>query len=226
MKKVVKNLLKYLLIVGISFSIIYTTISTIEQGGIFQAIAYKIYTLDESELYKLSKSEIEEYCMQWQEIINESYNENNFTTENEEIKNKNLMFKEMHEKYPAGMTSLITTLSSQKSMNDLYITSLIMGFVVGTAIYLMIDKDKKTLKVTIAIYILFIFLLGFIEGVGVVSGENLTLLARWIFPETYIIPLTIIFGLVIAIRIIRQKNIAKELNEKLLEKQQSKNEEK
>ena len=100
-----------------------------------------------------------------------------------------------------------------------------MGIAIGTAIYTMLDKDKKGLKVIISLYVLFVIILGFIEGIQYVSGDDLTLLDRWIFPETFIGPITAVFIVSIIVRILRQKDIAKQLNQKLQEKKNGKNEE-
>jgi hypothetical protein len=85
---------------------------------------------------------------------------------------------------------------------------------------MILNKDKKGLKVIISLYVVFVILLGFIEGIFIqyVSGENLTLLDKWAFPETFINSLTAVFILAIVVRILRQKDIAKKLNIKLEEK--------
>ena len=107
-------------------------------------------------------------------------------------------------------------------MADLQVTSLIIGIAVGTGIYLMLDEDKKGLKVIISLYVIFVILLGFLEGIQYVYGENLTLLDRWIFPETYIVPITAVFALAVVTRVVRQKEMAKKLNEKLNQRKEEK----
>ena len=76
------------------------------------------------------------------------------------------------------------------------------------------------MEFTIYLYVVFVILLGFIEGIFIqyVSGENLTLLDKWAFPQTFIFPITVVFILVIIVRILKQKDIAKKLNQKLQEK--------
>ena len=130
---------------------------------------------------------------------------------------------ELFRKYPSGYIIFIQDVTRWESMTDLQVTSLIIGIAVGTGIYLMLDEDKKGLKVIILLYVIFVILLGFLEGIQYVAGENLTLLERWIFPETYIVPITAVFALAIVTRILRQKEIAKRLNEKLKEKKEEKN---
>ena len=85
---------------------------------------------------------------------------------------------------------------------------------------MILNKDKKGLKVIISLYVVFAILLGFIEGILIqyISGENITLLDKWAFPETFIFPITVVFILVIIVRILKQKDIAKKLNQKLQEK--------
>ena len=59
-----------------------------------------------------------------------------------------------------------------------------------------------------------------------VSGNNLTLLDKWSFPQTFIFPITAVFILAIVVRILRQKDIAKKLNIKLEEKKSKRIDEK
>ena len=102
-----------------------------------------------------------------------------------------------------------------------------MGIAFGTAIYMILDKEKKGMKVIICLYVVFVILLGFLEGIFIqyTSGDNLTLIDKWAFPETFINSITVVFILAIVVRILRQKDIAKRLNQKLQEKKNEKNEE-
>ena len=227
MKKVLNNIWKWLLLVWISYSLVFTGISGIEQNGLIEAIGYKIENIDGFDFEKIEISELEEICKNYQEMADRAMNDDEsiinaeYLTESQKI--KELEQNELFRKYPSGYTMFVRDVAMWEGMANLNIISLIMGIVIGTAIYLMLDKDKNGLKIVIAIYILFILILGFVEGIGSVAGDNLTLLDRWIFPETYIIPVTAVFGLVVATRVIKQKEIAKKLNEKLKERKEEKN---
>ena len=227
MKKVLNNIFKWLLLVWLSFALIFTSILSLEYGwGIIESIAYKVENLDDTMLYNMESSELEELCKYYQGVADRAMgSENNIDEEYliEEEKGKQLEFRELYKNYPVGFAMVIRDVSLMEGISDLNIISLIMGIVVGTAIYLMLDKDKKGLKVIILLYIIFVILLGFAEGIVSVAGDGLTLLDRWMFPETYIIPVTAVFALAIAVRVIRQKEIAKKLNEKLEERKEEKN---
>lgn len=221
MKKVLRNVFKWLLLVWIIYSLVFTGLISIEQNGLVESIIYRMENIDGLVWGDIEISELEESCKSYQEGIDEVLKNDEsiinaeYLTESEKI--RLLELHEMYRKYPSGYTMFIRDVSMWETMSDLHIISIMMGIVVGTAIYLMLDKDKKGLKIVIAIYILFILILGFVEGINAVAGTDLTILDRWIFPETYIIPLTVVFALVIALRVIKQKEIAKKLNEKLKE---------
>ena len=226
MKKVLKNILKWLVLVFISFSVIFTAILSVEYYNIIESIAYKVESIDESILYNIESSELEQLCKYYQEIADRSVgSESNIDEEylSDEEKEKQHELKDLYKKYPVGFAMTIRDVTLIDGLSSINIISLIMGIVVGTAIYLMLDKEKKGLKIIIVIYILFILILGFVEGIESVAGDNLTLLDRWMFPETYIIPVTVAFALVVATRVIKQKEIAKKLNEKLKERKEEKN---
>ena len=225
MKKVLKNIVKWLLLVWISYSLMYTGIISIEQIGMIESIAYRIENIDGQYFEKMEKSELEEICKSYQERADKFINDDEiinaeYLTESEKI--KQLEHNELFRKYPSGYIMFIRDVAMLESMADLQVTSLIMGIVLGTAIYLMLDKDRKGLRIVILLYILFVLILGFVEGIGSVAGNNITILDRWMFPETYIIPVTAVFALAVAVRIIRQKDIAKKLNEKLKELKEEK----
>ena len=226
MKKILNNVLKWLLLVWISYSSVLTGIVCIEQDGVGEAIKYRIENVDVFYFDKIEKSELEEICKNYQEMIDDSISREDiinaeYLSESEKI--KQLEYNEIFRKYPSGYTMFMRDIVGWEGMTNLQVTSLIIGIAVGTGIYLMLDKDKKGLKFIISLYVLFVILLGFLEGIQYVYGENLTLLERWIFPETYIVPITAVFALAIVTRILRQKEIAKRLNEKLKEKKEEKN---
>lgn len=226
MKKILNNVLKWLLLVWISYSSVLTGIICIEQGGGSEAIKYRIENVDGFYFDKIEKSELEEICKKYQEIVDDFISGEDiinaeYLSESEKV--EQLEYNEIFRKYPSGYTMIMRDIAGWESITDLQVTSLIIGIAVGTGIYLMLDEDKKGLKVIILLYMIFVILLGFLEGIQSVYGENLTLLDRWIFPETYIVPVTAVFALAVVIRILRQKEIAKRLNEKLKEKKGEKN---
>lgn len=226
MKKILNNVLKWLLLVWISYSSVLTGTICIEQEGVSEAIKYRMENVDGFYFDKIEKSELEEICKNYQEMVEDWISgEDIINAEylSESEKEKQLEYNEIFRKYPSGYTMIMRDIVGWESMTDLQVTSLIIGIVVGTGIYLMLDEDKKGLKVIILLYVIFVILLGFLEGIQSVAGENLTLLDRWIFPETYIVPITAVFALAVVIRILRQKDIAKKLNEKLKQRREEKN---
>ena len=223
MKKILKNALKWLILVLICYSVMFTGITVIEQGGSIGAIAYKVFNADGDYLgylENLESSEMEVLCKHYQDLADKVFGNVDAEYLNESEINKQLEYNELYKKYPVGFSRVISNFSLYNSISNLHIISLVMGIAIGTAIYMMLDKNKKGLKVIISLYVVFVILLGFIEGILIqyISGENLTLLDKWAFPETFIFPITAVFILVIIVRILKQKDIAKKLNQKLEEK--------
>lgn len=213
MKKILKNVFKWLILVLICYSLMFTGIIIIQQDGIIGPIVYSLSTTDGDYLKNLESSELEEFSKYYQELADNV------------ISNVN---NELYQKYPAGFSRLLSDVSLYRGMGSLHIISLVIGIVIGTAIYTMLDKEKKGLKVIISVYIVFIIILGFVEGIQIehVSGNNLTLLDKWSFPQTFIFPITAVFISAIVVRILRQKDIAKKLNIKLEEKKSKRIDEK
>lgn len=223
MKKKLKNTFKWLILVLICYSLMFTGITVIEQRGSIGSIAYKVFNAEGDYLRyleKLENSELELQCKYYQELADKVFGNVDAEYLNESEINKQLEYNELYKKYPVGFSRLISNVSLYNSISNLHIISLVMGSAIGTALYMMLDKDKKGLKVIISLYVVFVILLGFIEGILIqyVSGENLTLLDKWAFPQTFIFPITVVFILAIIVRILKQKDIAKKLNQKLQEK--------
>jgi hypothetical protein len=220
MKKILKNAFKWLILVLICYSLMYTGITVIEQGGTIEAIAYKVFNADGDYLDYLESSELEVQCKYYQELADKVFGkvDEEYLTESEI--NKQLEYNELYKNYPVGFSRVITNVSLYNAVINLHIISLVMGIALGTAIYMILEKDKKGVKVIISLYVVFVILLGFIEGIFIqyVSGENLTLLDKWAFPQTFIFPITVVFILAIIVKILKQKDIAKKLNQKLQEK--------
>ena len=126
------------------------------------------------------------------------------------------IFAEGYKNHPVGTIRYMLTLANIMSTGSAIINSAILGVIIGTAIFLLIgSKDKKGMLIVVSVYIVSIVLLGFLQGVQQISGNNLTFLDYWVFPTDYILQATIVFALVALARVLRLKGIAKKLNEKL-----------
>ena len=224
MKKILNNVFKWAVLVWIAYSLIFTSIITMEEGGIISAIGFRANNIENYWLYNIEHEELEEMCKYYQNAADKGLSNDNIDVSlyTEEELRKQLEINDLYNRYPSGFMMVLRDALMAEGMSNLHITSFVMGIAVGTAIYLMLDKEKKGLKVIISLYVIFVILMGFVEGIQSVSGENLSLLDRWIFPETYIVAITVVFILAIIVRVLRQKDLAKELNEKLKEKKEIK----
>ena len=167
MIKKIKKVEKWLLLILISFCVVFTMIN-INEMGLGRAISFKV---NEDNMVNMSVEEI----------------------------------------------------LRTKSHSDTLIVSLILGVLIGTGRFFIIDEDKKSVNILVLFYILTIFLLGFLEGINITSQS---LLDSWVFPRTYIILATLMFGVMLVFIKIKQQNLAMELNKKLQEeknKNQSEN---
>lgn len=199
MKEVLKNILKWLICVFLTYTVCFTLTQYEE---IVAGIDFRTGLLG-------NVVTIEEYFNNEEEII-KRYDEitNDFFLSNDK-ENK------LYLQYPAGATRIMYDIANSILYANITFLSLNLGIIIGTAIYMLLDKDKKDLKVAITMYILSVVILGFVQGFINTSGENLTLLDIWMFPDEYIIPVSIVFALVVIVRFVRQKEIARILNEKL-----------
>ena len=231
MKKILKNVFKWLILVLICYSLMFTEIISIQYCGTIEAIAWSLVNADGDcleYLEYLESSELEVQSKYYQELTDKVFSkvDEEYLTESEI--NRQLEYNELYKNYPVGFSRVITNFSLYNAVINLHIISLVMGIAFGTAIYMILDKEKKGMKVIICLYVVFVILLGFLEGIYIqyTSGDNLTLMDKWAFPETFINSITAVFILVIVVRILRQKDIAKKLNIKLEEKKSKKIEEK
>lgn len=202
MKKVLKNILKWLICVFLTFTVMYTMSQFYEMpAGIY------LHFNGEKAIEEILEDveNLEDTVKMEQENMNASFNNEG---EDERIMN-------LYNKYPTGTAIFFIRIWNIVSVGNLAIISLTLGIIIGTAIYMLLDTDKKGLKIVITLYILSVAILGFVQGFINISGEDLTLLDRWMFPDEYITPVTIVFALVVLVRVIRQKEIARILNEKL-----------
>lgn len=200
MKKVLKNVFKWLVCVCLTFSVVFTL-------SHFAVICTGVHVQVNSEQYS---ELLEEENVKWYDEI---------TTEQFLAEDHDELTK-LYSKYPAGVTRAMYDIANYISYGKTAIISLVLGIIIGTAIYMLQDIDKKGLKMVIILYILSIGILGFVQGflnISVYNGGTLSLIERWMFPDEYIIPVSIVFALVIIVRFLRQKEIANKLNEKLKE---------
>lgn len=200
MKKVLKNVFKWLVCVCLTFSVVFTL-------SHFAVICTGVHVQVNSEQYS---ELLEEENVKWYDEI---------TTEQFLAEDHDELTK-LYSKYPAGVTRAMYDIANYISYGKTAIISLVLGIIIGTAVYMLQDIDKKGLKMVIVLYILSIVILGFVQGflnIRVYNGGTLSLIERWMFPDEYIIPVSIVFALVIIVRFLRQKEIANKLNEKLKE---------
>lgn len=194
--KVLRSILKYVLCIFLTYSVIFTIIN-------IDKTAEGIAIMRNSEHY-----------------YNELFNEENIQQSNDtmngyflENENRDNKLVDLYNKYPAGTVYMANFYYNTISNGETAIVSMILSLIMGTAVYLLVNsKEKKGVKLVIAFYLLSVFILGFIQGLQDTLGEF-----KWIFPDEYIIPITVAFGLVIAVRIIKQKDLANKLNKKLKE---------
>ena len=198
----IKKVEKWLLLVLVSFCVLYTAMN-IEEMGLGSAIVFK---LNENNIMNMSVEDIKRIASECEENIN-------LQTQSI-INNSKTNYSKAYTDYPIGTYAMMKEFSRTKSQCDTLIVSLILGVLTGTGIFFVIDEDKKGVKLLILFYILGIFLLGFLEGLYTLGG---TLLDRWLFPVTYFIPATLMYGIVIVFISIKQQNLAKQLNKKLQE---------
>ena len=194
--KVLRSILKYVLCIFLTYSVIFTIIN-------IDKTAEGIAVMHNSEHY-------------YNELFNEesikssNNNMNGYFLENQNIDNK---LVDLYNKYPAGSVYMTNFYYNTISNGNTAILSMILGLIMGTAVYLLVNsKERKEIKLVIVFYLLSVVILGFIQGFQDTPEEF-----KWIFPNEYIIPITIAFGLVIAVRVIKQKDLANKLNQKLKE---------
>ena len=210
MNKVLKNIEKWLLLVLISYLIVFASALLIENEiGIINSVKTMQYA---DNLDKISLEEFSEIAKDKEEIFEKIVNS---TTNTDEQYYANL--KQSMQQNPVGTYMFMAELAEMRSISYINIQSLILGFIIGTGIYLLVDEKERKLLVYGTIYALTIFLLGFIEGIMFTAGWT-SIFNCWTFPETYFIPTTIIFGFILCLIKIKQQGTIRELNKKLIEK--------
>lgn len=210
MNKVLKNIEKWLLLVLVSYLVVFGTAVLIEyEIGIINSVKTMQYP---DNLNEISLEEFSEIAKAKEEMFEESVNS---ITNTEEQEYSNL--KQSMQQNPVGTYLFTLELAEMISISYINIQSLILGFIIGTGIYLLVDEKERKLLVYGTIYALTIFLLGFLEGIMYTAGWT-SIFNCWTFPETYFIPTTIIFGFILCLIKIKQQGTIRELNKKLIEK--------
>ena len=214
MKSLLKNILKWLVCVLLTFTVIFTISHFYEiASGMYFKTAY----LGDVEKFEEDFGE---------ENISEIIKTHDIAMERQFLSGDREMedvFSKRYPQYPAGVTMSVSIIAQYLRYGEVTIVSLVLGLIIGTAIFMVLDKEKKGLKTVIIVYIISIVILGLIKGLLCTTGENLTISDIWTFPAEYIVPLSITFAIVIAVKFIRQKDIANKLNEKLKKVKEDKN---
>lgn len=191
-----KYVFKWFLYVIISFSIIFTTIKVIEiaEGN----IAMKQYKGE--MLYSIVK------------FMDDTFSKSNIESEydDDNTKTDKAVFRE----YPAGAVYYKNKVSELENGKEQIGKSLILGMIIGTAVFLVLNKKQNSIKSIFVIYLALLIPMGLIEGISSIT-PNTNILDIWVFPERYIIIYSLIFLIIFATYIIRQKKIATQMNNKL-----------
>jgi len=199
MIKKVKKIEKWLLLVLVSFCVIFTLNQCCDMG-----LASAIGCQMEIDKVMNMDEEFQAVVKEYDKNIN-----NTFTNNNDEG-----IIDDLYKEYPVGTYAFLFDCGVYNTQSERIIISFIVGILIGTGIYLLIDEDKKGIKLLALVYVMCILLLGFLEGM---YNSGNSLLDKWDFPVTYIIPGTIMFALVVVLLHIKQQNLARELNRKLEE---------
>ena len=207
MNKVLKNIEKWILLVILSYLVVFALVILIENEiGLINSIGVMKYT---DNITEVPTEDLLEIVKSNEEIFKEAISNNS----NQEESN----IKQAMQQYPMGTYIFAAELAQLNSISHINIQSLITGLIIGTGIYLLIDEKERKLLVYGIIYVLIIFLLGFIEGMMYTTGWT-SIFECWIFPIIYFIPTTLMFGVLLCMIKIKQQGTIKELNKKLIEK--------
>ena len=210
MNKIVKNIEKWLLLVLVSYLVVFAAAFLIENEiGIINSVKTMQYA---DNLNEISLEEFSEIAKDKEETFEEIENS---ITNTEEQDSSNL--KKSMQQNPVGTYLFMLELTEMRSISHINIQSLVLGFIIGTGIYLLVDEKERKLLVYGTIYALTIFLLGFLEGI-MHTADRTSIFNCWTFPVTYVIPTTIIFCLILCLIKIKQQGTIRELNKKLIEK--------
>ena len=182
MNKVIKNIEKWLLLVIVSYLVVFASVILIEnEMGLINSIGVMQYT---DNITEVPTEELLEIVKSNEEIFKEAITNNS--------KQEESNIKQAMQQYPMGTYIFAAELAQLNSISHINIQSLITGLIIGTGIYLLIDEKERKLLVYGIIYVLIIFLLGFVEGMMYTAGWT-SIFECWTFPTIYFIPTTLIF---------------------------------
>lgn len=207
--KVLKNILKWLLCVFLTFTTIFTINVICSEGyaGVPLALNLPKY---EKEMEENADEVIKGY---------DEMTRNFFSNMDNSENDSDSFLSEQYKKYPLGSLYFLEQFVMMYGMGKTIIYSAIAGIILGTVVFLLINsKEKKGIKLVIVAYIISIILVGTFVGILNNVEDKLNIIKSWKFPTDYVIPITIAFGLVILVRVIKQKDLARKLNEKLKER--------
>lgn len=208
MKKKLRNIEKLIALMFVCFTTIFTVMIISEYGGIINAFVVKA---NKNEILNISQEEMNNMARYYEESIQYQFKDANSETETNMLN--------VYKQYPVGTYAFLLNVAQQVSMSELLIESFIGGIIIGTGIYLFLDNEKKSIPMMIFVYIIGIILLGFVEGIENIGNS---LLDKWQFPNAYLLPATLLMAFILALRQVRRKVLANELNRQLKEKQQEK----
>ena len=207
MNKVLRNIEKWLLLVIVSYLVVFASVILIEnEMGLINSIGVMQYT---DNITEVPTEDLLEIVKSNEEIFKETISNNS--------KQEESNIKQAMQQYPMGTYIFAAELAQLNSISHINIQSVITGLIIGTGIYLLIDEKERKLLVYGIIYVLIIFLLGFVEGMMYTAGWT-SIFECWTFPTIYFIPTTLMFGVLLCMIKIKQQGTIKELNKKLIEK--------
>lgn len=211
MNKALKNIEKWLLLVIVSYLAVFASVILIENEiGLINSIGVMQYT---DNITEVPTEDLLEIVKSKEESFKKTLSNNS--------KQEESNIKQAMKQYPMGTYIFLTELVQINSLSHINIQSLIIGVIIGTGIYLLVDEKERKLLVYGIIYVLIIFLLGFVEGIMYKAGF-VSIFECWTFPVVYFIPTTLMFGVMLCLIKIKQQGTIKELNKKLIEKKKEK----
>lgn len=207
MKKVLKSILKWLVCVLLTFSILFTIIMSSSSGlNLISAVDFEI-----------NEEEYLEFLHNDDEFLSAAKNMEELASVEIDDENPKSAYEKAMTEYPIGTRILMEQYFMERAFSNINITSMLLGLIIGTLLYCCIENKCMKGKLLIILYIFSLVALGFVEGIGKIV-EGGTILDKWEFPKSYIIPVTAVFALIYIIKIAKQKDIANKLNEKLKER--------
>lgn len=136
MKKILKNIINWFLLVCISFTVLFVMVYALQNGGLKEIIMYKLVTKEKPIVYSMDNKQLEEISERYQQLADEAFKINESSNE------KMLELNKIYQKYPVGITLFLNEIGHSESVSDLYIISIIISFFVGTLIFIILFTIK------------------------------------------------------------------------------------